>query len=92
MGAFGLFTSADNAQFLINILHWLLSTEQTAIFQNDRIEGIKVECPISGFADYGPEWSRVESKGIGQHTIAAVERFLRRTGTLKALSRARWMP
>jgi hypothetical protein len=36
--------------------------------------------------------TRVESYGNGERTIASVKRVLRKTGILKALSRARWMP
>jgi len=38
------------------------------------------------------EMAQIECKGRGTATVLSVERLLRRTGMLKALGRARWIP
>lgn len=91
-GAFGLFNAADNAQFLQNILDWLLSNEPEKMEPGAGTAAARGDWLDSGLADRSREWSQVEGQGSGQQTVAFVERMLRRTGILKALARARWMP
>jgi hypothetical protein len=79
----GLLANQDNARFLENTLHWLLSDnldEPVDRFQSNRSPS---ECE---------RLTRVECQGEGERTITSVERLLRRTGVLKALGRAKWMP
>lgn len=91
-GTFGLFSSADNARFLRNVLQWLLSNQPAGLDQADNSVATKCEWQMPNLADDDSQWTRVDYRGNGTHTIAATERFLRQTGILKALSRARWMP
>jgi hypothetical protein len=82
-GPLGLLANKGNARFLENTLHWLLSDgpEETA------------SCPHGEESiDACERLTRVECRGEGERTIASVERLLRRTGVLKALGRAKWMP
>jgi len=79
----GLLANQDNARFLDNTLHWLLSDnldEPVDRLQSNRSPS---ECE---------RLTRVECQGEGERTIASVERLLRKTGVLKALGRAKWMP
>ena len=91
-GSFGLLPQARNARFLENILHWLLSEEP-------------LEDHPSTPSSKGEEWrlrqaadqnwlrfSRILSQGEGEAAVAFVDRLLRDTGVLKALSRAKWLP
>jgi hypothetical protein len=82
-GTFGLLAEADNARFLENVLRWLLADELTAL------EPIK---PI--FNQDNPllwkQFCQIEGQGRGEPTVAYLERLLRTTGVLKALSRASW--
>ena len=79
----GLLANQDNARFLENTLHWLLSDNQNE----------PVDCPQPPQLDHeGGRLTRVECQGEGERTIASVERLLRKTGVLKALGRAKWMP
>ncbi len=80
----GLLHHADNARFLHNILDWLVS--------DDAIEDDPCRSADAPQADYGHELTCVEPRGNGARTIASVERVLRKTGVLKALGRAKWMP
>jgi hypothetical protein len=74
----------DNTRFLHNILAWLISE---AAIQD-------AQCPSADApeASYGHELTCVEARGEGERTIASVERVLRKTGVLRALNRAKWMP
>jgi hypothetical protein len=79
----GLLADQDNARFLENTLHWLLSDSPEE----------PVGCPQGDESAGACErLTRVECRGEGERTIASVERLLRRTGVLKALGRAKWMP
>jgi len=86
-GMFGLLNTADNGFFLVNVLHWLLSDQdmpQTVLgYESDSAQ------LRTGLAS---EFTRIVPDGEGQRTVAYVERVLHRTGVLKALSRAKWMP
>jgi len=46
----------------------------------------------SASATYFPDLSRVEENAHGERIVTSVERVLRKTGVLKALGRAKWMP
>jgi hypothetical protein len=87
-GFYGLLASQDNAQFLQNIVRWLMSegdpglhlssTPQLSLgtfFFNNRLE---IEHAVEGEED--------------QQTISYVENMLRKTGILKALNRPKWVP
>ena len=82
--ALGLLTVADNTRFLRNVLTWLLSDEV------DKQSGARQGVRQTSDSDF-PWLSRVESAGEGERTIASVERVLRKTGVLKALSQAKWL-
>jgi hypothetical protein len=92
LGTFGLLGTADNAQFLRNILRWLLGDEPLAP---------DFACPTPPLTrDWDPqllhsaprELADIGSDRSGQTTALYVERLLRRTGMLKALVRAKWVP
>ena len=82
--ALGLLPAGDNTRFLRNVLTWLLAEggDDFAGTTNRALPATK-----STFA-----WlNQVENTGEGADTIASVERILRQTGVLKALSRAKWL-
>ena len=87
-GTFGLLASHDNARFLQNVLRWLLDDGPV----NLGVEATSHRSDVSFFFNNGLEVIRDENANGAQHTIAYVERLLHRTGVLKALGRARWMP
>jgi hypothetical protein len=92
-GPFGLLQSADNARFLANVLRWLLEQDDAA---EDEALRRTLSQPFRGqlavATGDGTDYTRVDGAGAGAATVAAVERRLRRSGVLKALSRAQWMP
>lgn len=92
IGTFGLLGTADNANFLRNILGWLQSDHPLTQNPNGSIPPRKLEWHPPLLARSTREFAQVECKGSGQGTVLYVERLLRRTGMLKALGRARWMP
>jgi hypothetical protein len=81
----GLLSHGDNTRFLHNTLGWLLS---------DAPEDAPPPVWRAGSSVWPGlrELSQVEADGQREGTIASVERVLRQTGVLKALSRAKWMP
>jgi hypothetical protein len=81
----GLLSHPDNARFLRNTLDWLLcdAEEDDASLQPQA---------ASASATYFPDLSRVEENAHGERIVTSVERVLRKTGVLKALGRAKWMP
>ena len=83
--ALGLLSRADNTRFLKNTLHWLLGDDPV---EPGAVPESSVWC--------GPEKTEfpthIDGRTGGERTIASVERVLRKTGVLKALSRAKWMP
>jgi len=86
-GMYGLLNTADNTRFLANVLRWLLSdqtTRQTILGCESNSAQLQ-----TGFAS---EFSRIVPSGEGERTVAYVERVLRRTGVLKALNQAKWLP
>src|SRR5262249_2690101 len=85
--ALGLLNAADNSRFLRNVLEWLLADEAEAVSAAPRRNILTADSNLCRL-------TRVEatSEGDGERTIASVERILRQTGVLKALSRAKWMP
>lgn len=86
-GTVGLLNAFDNARLLANILRWLLSDEP-ATRPSANIE-VGTSPNSTGIAD---PLSRVIANDRGERTVAYVERVLRRTGVLKALSQAKWFP
>lgn len=81
----GLLAHGDNAQFLSNVIGWLIN-------KNDKLDGPENLSNKSDISDSQLRLTRVESYGNGERTISSVERVLRKTGILKALNRAKWMP
>ena len=81
----GLLCYADNTRFLKNTLQWLLGESSVEPRLNVQTN------PCCRDANAEP-LTRIDGRGEGQRTIASVERVLRKTGVLKALNRARWMP
>jgi hypothetical protein len=92
IGTFGLLGSADNANFLRNILQWLEGEEALAEDLGAPISPRRPQWHPPLLARSTRELAQIECKGRGEGTVLYVERLLRRTGMLKALGRARWMP
>ena len=84
-GPLGLLAHGDNTKFLHNVIGWLLS-------ENDNVEITPNSSATTVANQVQPGLTRVENYGNGERTIASVERVLRKTGVLKALSRAKWQP
>lgn len=80
----GLLPVADNTRFLGNVLKWLLADEADKVSATPQMNN-----PVS--VGHSPCLSQVASEGEGERTIASVERVLRKTGVLKALSQAKWL-
>lgn len=81
----GLLSQADNTRFLQNILNWLI--------RDDADESGVQPQSIGWVPDKSArDLSGVDCHGEGARTISSVERVLRKSGILKALGRARWMP
>ena len=81
----GLLGQANNTRFLRNTLHWLLADtprQPLALAPSDL--SLANESPAA--------LTRIDGWGEGQRTFASVEGVLRKTGLLKALGRAKWMP
>jgi hypothetical protein len=91
-GPFGLLADADNARFLLNILQWLLERDPVGLEPLRLTMAQPMKWRIPGLADQGKAFSHLEGNGNGQATVVSVERLLRKTGVLKALSLAKWMP
>ncbi len=88
LGTFGLFSTAGNLHFLHNILRWLLETSAQGIEPAPSFHQVTSAYPVDG--DYDP--TQLDHTRNGQRTIAYVERMLVKTGVIKALNRAKWMP
>ncbi|PWU19904.1 MAG: hypothetical protein C5B50_05590 [Verrucomicrobia bacterium] len=87
-GRFGLLTRPDNARFMMNVLAWLLDNGSPDL----RPEPVVHHSSGTFFFERGLAASSAENSDHAQHTVAYVERLLRRTGVLKALGRPKWMP
>jgi len=85
-GSIGLLTAADNRAFLKNTLEWLLGDE--ALAPPDYIQ----DAPVWDGRSSSTDLFRVLPHGDGARTVANIEKILRRSGILKALSRARCLP
>ena len=83
--ALGLLRHGDNSKFLLNLIGWLISEDETVEAPELAAISPAISQPQSGL-------THVENYGNGERTIVSVERVLRKTGILKALNRARWMP
>jgi hypothetical protein len=81
----GLLAQGDNTRFLNNVIGWLLN-------DNETVEAPAISPITSSIPESQAGLVHVESLGNGERTIASVERVLRKTGILKALNRAKWMP
>ena len=90
LGVFGLLGVANNAVLMRNVLQWLL--DDAVLTPNAGLGARPVEWHPLPLSSGMREISRVEDSGAGSTTIRRVERQLRRTGILKALSLANWMP
>jgi hypothetical protein len=87
-GAFGLLASHDNARFLRNVLRWLLDDGAPNLVASQTAH----HSDGTFFFNHGIDVIRAEDTNGNQHTVSYVEQMLRRTGVLKALRRAKWMP
>jgi len=87
-GKFGLLASHDNARFLQNVVRWLLEDKPP----NLTAEPAAHHSEGTFFFSNGLDVIRNDEDFGNQHTLAYVERLLRRTGVLKALARPEWMP
>lgn len=87
-GRFGLLTCCDNAQFLQNVLRWLLSDSPPNLVPSPNAH----HSDGTFFFNHGLDVIRVNDPNGDPHTVLYVERLLRRTGVLRALRRAKWMP
>jgi hypothetical protein len=83
--ALGLLRHGDNSKYLLNLIGWLISQDQAVETPELAAIAPAISQPQSGL-------THVENFGNGERTIVSVERVLRKTGILKALNRARWMP
>jgi len=81
----GLLAHGDNARFLKNVIAWLRRDNEARELPAGETIPVLIPGSQSGL-------THVESYGNGERTISSVERVLRKTGILKALCRARWMP
>ena len=88
IGTFGLLTTHDNTRFLNNVLCWLLDDGPASL--GTETDALHSDGTLA--FNNGLTVVRGEDALGGQQTIASVERVLRRTGVLKALARAKWMP
>lgn len=85
-GSIGLLAAADNRAFLNNTLKWLLGDHslKASGFSFPGLHGTGLSA--------GDSLLRVMPYGEGARTVDRVERILKRSGILRALSRARCMP
>ena len=81
----GLLAHGDNSKFLNNVITWLLNDKEP-------VEALAILTIPPSIPTSQTGLVHVESYGNGERTIASVERVLRKTGILKALCRAKWMP
>ena len=91
-GTYGLLNEADNRQFLDRILHWLLKKDLFPLEALPETPSLPRPWLLPGLVGDSEAFSLVEGHGSGEETVASVERVLRKTGVLKALSHAQWMP
>jgi hypothetical protein len=91
-GTFGLLGQGDNARFLQNILNWLLEDDPAALEPLRLTLTQPMLWHPSGSTARRRGGISLESGRSDQQTIACVERRLRKTGVLRALGRAKWMP
>jgi hypothetical protein len=87
-GTYGLLASHDNARFLQNIVRWLLDDGDPAL----QADSAPHHSLGTFFFNNRLEIEHEVEAQKDQQTIAYVEKMLRRTGILKALSRPKWLP
>jgi len=87
-GRFGLLSEHDNARFLQNVLGWLLDDGPPNLTSEPATDYATEPFRSTPTFDVVPG----HDTQTDQHTVAYVERLLRRTGVLKALSRPKWIP
>jgi hypothetical protein len=92
IGNFGLLADADNVRFLQNVLQWLLEDGPDDLDPLRLVLAQPMSWRALGPADQETRFSHVEGSGKGRSTVASLERLLHKTGVLKALGRAKWMP
>lgn len=92
LGPFGLLGSADNGHFLRNVLRWLQGDDPLVADLGPPPQARQPQWEPPRLTPSARELAQIECKGRGTGTVLSVERLLRRTGMLKALGRARWMP
>lgn len=91
-GTYGLLHETANRPFLDHLLHWLLKPDLSPLEAPHPDDDPTGSGLWPGLAGEREPLSRVEGGGSGESTVASVERVLRKTGLLKALGRAQWMP
>ena len=91
IGTFGLLGSADNAQFLRNILRWLLGDHPLAR-KPSPLTVLSPQVHPQLAAPAAGDQAEIECARSGLTSVLDIERVLRRTGMLKALARGDWMP
>ena len=91
-GTYGLLNEAGNRQFLDRILHWLLQNDLFPLEALPETPASPRPWLVPGLVGDSEAFTLVEGHGQGEETVASVERVLRKTGVLKALSHAQWMP
>jgi hypothetical protein len=87
-GKFGLLAAYDNARFLQNVVRWLLDDGQPDLKEEPTVH----YRTGTFFFNNGLDVIRSEGGYNGEHTVAYVERLLRKSGVLRALAKPRWMP
>ena len=91
-GTYGLLHEAANRQFLDHVLDWLLKNELFPWGASDEAPSPSSPWLVPGWMGNSDAFSLAEGHRSGKEMVDSVERVLRKTGLLKALSRARWMP
>ena len=91
-GPFGLLGAANNRRFLKNVLGWLLDGEGSKLETGAPGQEPELAALHALLDEQWRDMAQIEATGRGEATVAFVERLLRETGVLKALSHAKWMP
>ena len=91
-GTYGLLNEADNRQFIDHILRWLLKKDVFPLEASPETPAPARPWLVPGLVGDSEAFTFVEGHGSGEETVASVERVLRKTGLLKALNHAQWMP
>ena len=91
-GTYGLLDEVGNRRFLDQLLAWLLSDDHGPLEAGCEAQFQPRPWLLPGLPGEGGVFDLVADSGTGEATVDSVERVLRKTGVLKALGRAQWMP